>query len=90
MPGGGGLARVHVANDHNVDMDLLLAHGIVLVFVGFEPELNAQLADDEVDDYGDRVTGRKRFNCKCISVFIFSIKSLDQFVRNNLPPRASD
>ena len=27
MAGGGGLARVHVADDHDVDMDLLLAHG---------------------------------------------------------------
>ena len=27
MAGGGGLARVHVADDHNVDVNLLLAHG---------------------------------------------------------------
>ena len=26
MTGGGGLARVHVANDHDVDVDLFLAH----------------------------------------------------------------
>merc|ERR1719264_665438 len=26
MAGGGGLARVHVADDHDVDMDLLLSH----------------------------------------------------------------
>ena len=34
MAGGGGLARVHVANDHNVDVDLLLAHGEGEVGVG--------------------------------------------------------
>merc|ERR1719260_208492 len=26
MAGGGGLARVHVADDHDVDVDLLLSH----------------------------------------------------------------
>ena len=27
VTGGGGLAGVHVANDHDVDMQLLLRHG---------------------------------------------------------------
>ena len=27
MAGGGGLARVHVADDHDVDVNLFLAHG---------------------------------------------------------------
>lgn len=26
VAGGGGLARVHVADDHNIDVDLLLPH----------------------------------------------------------------